>query len=280
LLSHCQHPAKQPISRHPLMSPQVLTAQSKLPNALVPVAITSDYYAQPKVLVVHARNDSGKDISGYTIVIRHKNPDGTVEEGRTETTSDMLAVLINRELAKDPAASESVRMQNSANESFPAGTGIFVAGENREMTLTGINGGSEPDIIAGVVFYTDGSFDEQDKDSFKRLLASRQSQLQQMKEQNELIRNALADTSNDNPVAAVLTEVNKRRVEAMGKPGNGFFLMDTSSNLQQMQRPQLYGNQKGKTERERLTQYLNEQERRVELMTPHCHLEIATSQEK
>lgn len=61
----------------------------------------------------------------------------------------------------------------------------------------------------------------------------------------------------------------------MGKPGNGgYFLMDDSSNLQQMLRPQPYGDQKGKTERERLMQYVEEQEKKVELMTPHCHLEI------
>ena len=44
----------------------------------VPVVITSDYYAQPKVLVLHALNNSGKDITGYTIVTRYKKPDGTI----------------------------------------------------------------------------------------------------------------------------------------------------------------------------------------------------------
>jgi len=47
--------------------------------------------------------------------------------------------------------------------------------------------------------------DEQDKDAFKRVLAHRQGQLQQMKEEDELIRNALADPTNDHPVAMVLT---------------------------------------------------------------------------
>jgi hypothetical protein len=32
--------------------------------------------------------------------------------------------------------------------------------------------------------------------------------------------------------------------------------------------------EKGKTERDRLKQYVEEQEKKVELMTPHCHLEI------
>jgi hypothetical protein len=75
-------------------SPPIPTAQSKIPNTLSPVVITSDYYAQPKVLVLHALNNSGKDITGYTMIIRHKNADGTLDEnGRSETTSDMLNVL-------------------------------------------------------------------------------------------------------------------------------------------------------------------------------------------
>ena len=60
-------------------TPLIPTAQSKLPDALVPVVITSDYYAGPKVLVLQALNNSGKDISGYTMIIRHKNADGTVD---------------------------------------------------------------------------------------------------------------------------------------------------------------------------------------------------------
>lgn len=243
----------------------------------VPVVITSDYYAQPKVLVLHALNNSGKDITGYTIIIRHKNPDGTLEKGWSSTTSDMLNVLITSQMAKDPSASERIRLENSGNAILPAGTGIFVAGETRDMTLTGINSGSELDIVAGAVFYVDGSYDQQDEDAFKQLLANRQGSLQQMKEEDDLIRNALADSTNEHPVATVLTELNKRRAEAMDKPGQRFFFSLGPSNLQNLQRPG-YGEQKGKTERERLTQYVEEQEKKVELMTPHCHLEIALKQ--
>lgn len=255
------------------------TAQSKLPDTLSPVVVTSDYYAQPKVLVVHAFNNSGKDITGYTIIIRHKNPDGTLDKsGWTENTSDMLSVLITTQMAKDPTASERIRQQDIGNNAlYAAGNGIFIAGETRDMTLPGINSGSELDIAAGAVFYTDGSYDERDENSFKRMLATRQEQLQEMKEADELIRNALADTTNDHPIAAVLTELDKRRAKAMEEPSERFGLvagMDISTNLRMMQRPQAYGEQKDKTERERLTQYVEEEEKKVELMTPHCHLEI------
>jgi hypothetical protein len=247
----------------------------------VPVVITYDYYAQPKVLVVHALNNSGKDITGYTIIIRHKNPDGTLDKsGWTENTSDMLSVLISTQMAKDPTASERVRQQDIGNNArYAAGNGIFVAGETRDMTLPGINSGSELAVAAGAVFYTDGTYEKQDENSFKRMLTARQAQLQQMKEEDEMIRNALADTTNDHPVAAVLKELSKRHAEAMEKPGQGFFPLDLG-NLKYLQQPQAYGEQKGKTERERLTQYVEEQEKKVELMTPHCHLEIMFSHDK
>ena len=119
---------------------------------VVPVEITSDYYAQPKVLVLHALNNSGRDITGYMIVIRHKNADGTLNKGGwSGYTSDMLNVLITSQMAEDPAASERVRLENSGNKLFPAGTGIFVAGETRDMTLTGIESGSDVVVIAGAV---------------------------------------------------------------------------------------------------------------------------------
>ncbi len=262
-------------------TPLIPTEQSQLPNTLQPVVITSDYYAQPKVLVLHALNNSGKDITGYTIIIRHKNADGTLDKGsRTENTSDMLSVLITAQMAKDPTASERIRQQKMGNDVFPAsaGTGIFMTGETRDMTLTGINSGSDLDITYGVVFYADGTYDQSDDDAFKRLLAMRQGGLQQMKEANELIRNALADTTNDHPVAAVLRELNKRQVEAMEKPNHGFFPMDLGT-LRYLQQP-AYGERKSTTERERLTQYVEEEEKRVELMTPHCHLEISVSPDK
>lgn len=134
------------------------------------------------------------------------------------------------------------------------------------------------DAAAGAVFYTDGTYDEQDKDAFKQMLAYRQHQLQQMKDEDELIRNALADPANEHPVAGVLTELNKRRVEEMNKPGQQFPMDLSNSALRSMQQPIAYGPMKGMSERERLTQYVEEQEKKVELMTPHCHLEIALKQ--
>jgi hypothetical protein len=262
-------------------TPLIPTVQSEIPNTWPAVVITSDYYAQPKVLVLHALNNSGKDITGYTIIIRHKNADGTIDKGgRTEYGSDMLSVLITTQMAKDPAASERVRLQNIGNNALnAAGTGIFVAGETRDMTLPGFNSGSELDIASGVVFYTDGTYEEQDKDAFKRMIANRQKDLLVMKKVNEAIQNSLADQTNEHPTAAALAELAKAAIEAATHKPDGTYdpaqgrqwpLQNAIQSLSSIQ-----GQQRGTTERESLTQYVEEQEKRVELMTPHCHIEIA-----
>lgn len=119
----------------------------------LPLMITSDYYAGPNVLVLHAHNNSGRDIVGYTIIIRHKNPDGTSDGGVSSSATDMLNMLIDTEMAKDPNASESIRQKSIGYEAVnAAGNGIFVAGTTHDMTLNGMNGASESDITAGVVF--------------------------------------------------------------------------------------------------------------------------------
>jgi hypothetical protein len=135
---------------------------------------------------------------------------------------------------------------------------------------------------AAAVFYADGSFDKAEENAFKQLLAMRQGQLLAMKKINEIVRNALVDPANDHPVATAITELAKYAVELMSrKPESPYdpeldqpgHLQNAIQNLRGMQQPQ-----KGTTERERLMQYVEEQEKRITLMEPHCHLEIALKQ--
>lgn len=252
-------------------TPLIPTAQSPLPNSLPAIAITYDYYAQPKTLVVHALNNSGKDITGYTIIIRHKNPDGTLDKGGwTQSGSDLLFALVAIQMAKDP---EERKMQER---------NLFVAGTTRDMTLNEVDSGSEMDITYGVVFYADTTFDEQNADAFKRMLANRQKELLVMKKTDEAIENVLADQSNDHPAAAAIADLTKAAIEAATHKPDGPY--DPEQNLQWplqnsiQSLSSMQGQQKGKTERERLTQYVEDQEKRIELMTPHCHLEITPSQ--
>jgi hypothetical protein len=99
-----------------LLSVSVCARASQAQN--VPLAITYDYYAQPKTLIVHALNNSGKDITAYTISIRHKLPDGTLDKGGwSETLSDMLSELVTMQMGKDPP----LRSANNGKVQWRAG---------------------------------------------------------------------------------------------------------------------------------------------------------------
>src|SRR6266436_883787 len=251
-------------------APPIPTTQSKLPNALPALVITSDYYAQPKVLVLHALNNSGKDINGYTISIRNKLPDGTMDkQGWWASSNDMLSAAVMIQMAADPIAEERKQREY--------GSGIFIAGTTRDVTITGVN---SPDMVASAdaIFFADGSFDERDERAFKQMLAMRQSKLLAMKKANQVMRDALADETDEYPAAAAMAVLGKAATDSMAHNSDGPYdtehpqlpsLQLDIQNLKSMQQPR-----QGTTERERLKQYVERQEKRVELMTPHCHLEI------
>ncbi len=151
----------------------------------VPVMVTWDYRAETKTLLVHATNNSGKDIVAYFISVRHKLPDGTLDKsGYSGQLSEQMLTLASIQMAADPTAYER-RLQES-------GIGLFNAGATRDISVANID---SPDVsvAADVAFYVDGTFDEQNEDQFKRMLGRRQSQLLAMKRVNEIVRGALAD---------------------------------------------------------------------------------------
>jgi hypothetical protein len=109
-------------------------------------------------------------------------------------------------------------------------------------------------------------------------LARRQGELLAKKKVNEIVKNALADTTNDHPTAAALTELSKYVVEGMARKQDGRYdperdeHMELQGDIQNLKNMQPH---RGTTERELLSQYVEEQEKRITLMEPHCHLEIA-----
>jgi hypothetical protein len=241
----------------------------------VPMAITWDYYAETKTLLLHATNNSGKDIVAYYISIRHKLPEGTWDkQSLSGRTMDSVSTLVSIQMSKDPAAYER-RLQES-------GLSLLMAGKTHDITCYGVNS-SDVEVAADVVFYADGSFDKQDETAFKRMVARRQGQLLEMKKANKIMRDALADTTKEHPTATAIGELAKAAAEAMAHNPDGPY--DTESeqvpllqgdiqNMRNMQRLPPVPSQHGKIERERLTQYVEDREKQIELMTPHCHLEI------
>jgi hypothetical protein len=245
----------------------------------IPVALIWNYYPQPKTLVLHLTNISGKDITEFSVAGKKTYTDGRREELQHIYT--MLSRLVEIQTAKDQALVE--------RRDRESGNGIFLAGTTRDVVFpepANTKDISNLDAVVNVVFYTDGTFDEQNKDIFKGMLAQRQRQLLIDKEVIQAIDNALTNKADDHPGAAALTELTKIAVEQTVKysryqegaqydpeKGQQYLLQMDIGNLQY----NLQREQKATTERDRLTDYREYLSKVVEVLTPQCHLEITPS---
>lgn len=99
----------------------------------VPVVFTTDYYAQTKTLIVHATNNSGKDIMGYYLVVQKKLPNGSLAPQGNEFMgqyADMLDAWAYVQTSKDPERYERQWESRSG--------GIFHAGASRDISLAAL----------------------------------------------------------------------------------------------------------------------------------------------
>ena len=246
----------------------------------IPVALIWNYYPQPKTLVLHLTNISGKDITEFSISGKKTYTDGRRED--LQHIYSMLNRIVEIQTAKDQSLVE--------RRDRESGNGIFLAGTTRDVVFpepANTKDISNVDVVVDVVFYVDGTFDEQNKDTFKGMLAGRQRQLLIDKEVIQAIDNALADETDDHPGTAALTELTKIAVEQTVKysryqegaqydpeKGQQYHLQMDIGNLQS----NLQQEQKASTERDRLTDYRKYLSKVVEVLTPQCHLEITPSQ--
>jgi hypothetical protein len=246
----------------------------------VPVALIWNYYPQPKTLVLHLTNLSGKDITAFSVNGKKTYTDGRLEDLQHIYT--MLSRLVEIQTAKDQSLVE--------RRDRESGNGIFLAGTTRDVVLpepANIKDISNVDAVVDVAFYADGTFDEQNRDTFKGMLADRQRQLLIDKEVIQAIDNALANKADDHPGGAALAELTKIAVDQTVKysryqegaqydpeKGQQYHLQMDIGNLQY----NLQREQKATTERDRLTNYREYLGKVVEVLTPQCRLEITPSQ--
>jgi hypothetical protein len=112
----------------------------------VPVSVTWNYYPQPKSLVLHLVNNSGKDIAAYDITVKNKYEDGTHDDPCClQHTYNMLSRLVEIQTAKDPAA--------VARSDRELGYGIFAAGATRDVVLKETKDIADVEAVVDVAFY-------------------------------------------------------------------------------------------------------------------------------
>jgi len=140
---------------------------------------------------------------------------------------------------------------------------------------------SDIDAIVDVVAYADGTAQVVDNDrAFRNLVAERKGPVLAMEKMIEVVKGVLADPMVTSPFDAALRQLIPLAESANVKNGSpedpeheaGVHLRMAVQDFQSMQRP--LWSRITMTEREWLTQYVQSQEKRIELMKRHCELAV------
>ena len=253
------------------------------------------YEPQAKVVILHLVNNSHKDVTAFNISIAEKYADGTTNyvDGRApgihdhQMMEDLLGHLINAQSGKRTEAIVPEVAGGNAYEKIMHQQMIqnlqvtFAAGTNRDQIDFVTKDVSDIDAIVDVVAYADGTAQVVDNDrAFKNLVAERKGPVLAMEKMIEVVKGVLADPMVTSPFDAALRQLIPLAESANVKNGSpedpqheaAVHLRMAVQDFQSMQRP--LWSRITMTEREWLTQYVQSQEKLIELLKPHCELAV------
>jgi len=253
------------------------------------------YEPQAKVVILHLVNNSHKDVTAFNISIVEKYADGTTSyvDGRVpgihdhQMMEDLLGHLINAQSGKRTEAIVPEVAGGNAYEKIMHQQMIqnlqvtFAAGTNRDQIDFVTKDVSDIDAIVDVVAYADGTAQVVDNDrAFKNLVAERKGPVLAMEQMIGVVKGVLADPMVTSPFDAALRQLIPLAESANVKNGSpedpeheaGVHLRMAVQDFQSMQRP--LWSRITMTEREWLTQYVQSQEKLIELLKPHCELAV------
>jgi hypothetical protein len=279
------------------------TMQSELPNTLLGVVIESWRYDPAlKAVILHLVNRSNKDVTAFNISIVEKYADGSTSylDGRPsdihdhQLMEDMLGRMINAQEGIVSHGSGTVVMgptrdRNTATDigamlrQGVSGNGTFAAGTSRDYPDLVGKEVSDIDAVVDVVAYADGTAQVQNNDrALKNLMAERKGPLLAMQKVVEVVKRVLADPMVMAPLDSVIQQltrlvdsdkVNNHSPEN-AESNEAMHLRSDLKNFEMVQRSQIWM-RLNMTEREWLTQYVEQHEKRIELMKPHCELVVS-----
>lgn len=221
------------------------------------------YNPETKELALNLVNLSGKDIIAYNIsdsdsstdLLGRPNPPG-------EQLQDSLGMLINAQMSgKEPPKDKP--------------NGIFAAGGTRSLIL----GAKDISVkaVVDLVVYADGTAEVLNQHAFSQIVAIRKGSLMAMQRVIKAVKQALADPTIANPVAAAVEELKRELAEAeklnnpeVAEGNEKMELQNEVANLERFQQP---GFLRSVTVRDRLQQYVEDMDKRIALTAPHCQIQ-------
>ena len=289
--------------------PLIPTVQSQLPNKLLGVTIESwRYDPQDKIVILHLMNNSGKDVTAFNISIAEKYADGSTSyvDGRTpgihdhQMMQDMLLMMVNLQMGRAAGArlgsglvvaragtapvKEGLEQQIMSEQMRQDlnGSGTFAGGTSRDYIDHVSKDVSDIEAAVDVVAYADGTAQVLDNErGFKQMMAERKGQLLAMQKVTEVVEGVLADPMVTNPfddavekLAALADSTEKLQHGSPEDPESNAarHLQSYLRNFQAMQKSKHWST--NMTDRDWLQQYVDSQQKRIELMKPHCELAV------
>jgi hypothetical protein len=224
------------------------------------------YDPQQKSVILHLVNDSHKDVTAFNISILEKYADGS-----TAYTDGTPSDIHDHQMMEDMLG-PTINTQMGV-VSHGSGNGTLAAGTSRDYVDLVGKDVSGIDAVVDVVAYSDGTAQVQNNDrAFKNLVAARKGPLLAMQKVVEVIKGVLADPMVSSPIAEALRALRPLAdAEQKNRPPEDpefFQAMSLRNDVQNLEMAQ----QQKINEREWLTRYLEQQEKRIGLMRPHCEL--------
>lgn len=222
------------------------------------------YDPETKELALKLVNVSGKDIIAYNV--SDSVPGSTDLYGRPQSPGehleDSLGVLINEQMTGQKPPKD-----------YP---GVFTAGASRTLNLWAKD--ISVKAVVDLVVYADATAEVLNEHAFSQVVAIRTGQLMAMKKVSEAVHRVLEDAAITNPNAAAVEELKRELVEAkkLSNPekaeGNrAVALQSAIADLEMYQQPNFF--RKGGTERDHLKEYVEDMDKRIALIAPHCQIQ-------
>ena len=153
------------------------------------------------------------------------------------------------------------------NSTFAAGTSRYQHNpETKDIT--------DVTAVVDMAIFEDATAYVQNERAFKHLMAMRKGQLMAMEKVDEVLKRSLADPSVSSPVSTVVAELIPLLVGLMSNNRSLEKPEDQQESELKSDIANLRSMQQRKNEREYLTRYAEELEKRIELMKPHANVSV------
>lgn len=240
-----------------------LCAAAQAPRAVTGAVVESwKYDAETKAVSLKMVNRSTKDITAYNVAIIMTYADGSTDAlpngvASHERGEENLGSIIYAEMEKGPVNEEFSRR--------------FAPGAVRYDILPQTKDVADVKAVFDMVIYSDCTAEVLNERAFTQAIAMRKGNVLAMKKVSEVIKQVLDDPTLTNPSVAAKTELTRLALASVGKQHTP---EDPDGQLQiQLQNAlSALNNTPKQSERDYLTKYVEDNDKRIALMEPHTQI--------